>query len=211
MDATELAAGAMRDVFTFATAGAQRKKVNKAPKDWEAFFHHAIEQRVVPLVGCALLNSPELECPEHYREYALKVMRNVSSSNFVRKQRILYFLRELKAFGIDAQFLKGYAAARYYAYPECRDAGDTDLLIKPHDEMRVNRFLQGRGFQILERSPSSHHTIAAHPRYGKLEMHVSLHNEIVEDIWFQDIDKSDLIQEKLVTVFHRVVNWRTEK
>lgn len=200
MAMTDLAGRAFREVFTFASAGAQRKKVNKAPDDWEAFFRLAHEHRVVPLVGCALLNSPELECPEQYREYALNVMRNVSSSNFVRKQRILYFLRELQAAGINAQVLKGYAAARYYAYPECRDAGDTDLLIEPHDEIRVNEFLQEKGFQILERSASSHHTIATHPKFGKLEMHVSLHNEIVEDIWFQNIDKADLIQEEYVDV-----------
>lgn len=200
MAMTDLDGRALRDVFTFAAAGAQRKKVNKAPNDWDAFFRLAHEHRVVPLIGCALLNSPELECPEQYREYALNVMRNVSSSNFVRKQRILYFLRELKAIGVNAQVLKGYAAARYYAYPECRDAGDTDLLIAPHDEIRVNEFLQKKGFQILERSASSHHTIAAHPKYGKLEMHVSLHNEIVEDIWFQNIEKSDLINEEFVVV-----------
>ena len=200
MAMTDFAGRALCDVFTFASAGAQRKKVNKAPDDWEAFFRLAHEHRVVPLVGCALLNSQELECPEQYRAYALNVMRNVSSSNFVRKQRILYFLRELKAVGINAQVLKGYAVARYYAYPECRDAGDTDLLIEPHDEIRMNEFLQKNGFQILERSASSHHTIAAHPKYGKLEMHVSLHNEIVEDIWFQNIEKSDLIHEKFVVV-----------
>ena len=96
-----------------------------------------------------LLNSPELECPEQYCEHALNVMQNVSSSNFVRKQRVLYFLQELKSVGINARVLKGYAAARYYAYPECRDAGDTDLLIEPHDEIRVNEFLQKKGFQIL--------------------------------------------------------------
>ena len=65
MDATELAAGALRDVFVFAAAGAQREKVNKAPRNWDMFFRLAHEHRVVPLVGCALLNSPELECPEN--------------------------------------------------------------------------------------------------------------------------------------------------
>lgn len=200
VNAAEQRCRAMRDVIAFAAAGAHHIKVNKVPDDWETFFRLAHEHHVVPLVGCALLNSPELNCPEQYREYALNVMRTASSGNLVRKQRVLHFLGELKAVGINAQVLKGYAAARYYAYPECRDAGDTDLLIEPCDEKRVNEFLQGKGFQILERSASSYHTIAAHPKYGKLEMHVSLHNEIVEDIWFQDINKSDLVQEKSVTV-----------
>lgn len=200
VNATEQRCRAMRDVIAFAAAGAHQIKVNKVPVDWETFFRLAHEHHVVPLVGCALLNSPELNCPEQYREYALNVMRTASSGNLVRKQRVLHFLGELKAVGINAQVLKGYAAARYYAYPECRDAGDTDLLIEPCDEKRVNEFLQGKGFQILERSASSHHAIAAHPKYGKLEMHVSLHNEIVEEIWFQDINKLDIIQESPILI-----------
>jgi len=200
VDATERMCSAMRDVITFAAAGARNEKVNKVPDDWDAFFRLAHEHRVVPLIGCALLNSPELNCPEQYRENALNLMRTASSSNLVRKQRVLHFLGELKAMGINAQVLKGYAAARYYAYPECRGAGDTDLLIDPRDEKRVNGILQDKGFQILERSASSHHAIAAHPKYGKLEMHVSLHNEIVEEIWFRDINKCDIVQEEPVLI-----------
>ena len=200
MTAQEQAYAALCDLIQLAAAGACGKKVVTAPLEWESVFRLAHEHQVVPLIGCALLGSPELQCPESYREYALSAMRSVSSSNLLRKQRILHLLKELEVAGINTRILKGYAAARYYAFPECRDAGDTDLLIDPNCEKQVNRFLGQRGFQLLERSASSHHSIAAHPKYGKLEMHVSLHNEIVEDIWFQDISNDEFLQEDAVTV-----------
>ena len=188
------------DLIHFAAAGACGRKATTVPADWEVVFRLAHEHQVVPLIGCAMLQSPQIQCPEAYREYALNVMRGASSSNLLRKQRILHLLHELKEKGIKARIIKGYAAARYYAFPECREAGDTDLLIDSGCEKQVSQFLSQKGFQLLERSASSHHTIAAHPKCGKIEMHVSLYNEIVEDIWFQNIEKKDFLLEADVTV-----------
>lgn len=206
---TQQAYAALCELIHFAAAGACGRKGTTVPADWEAVFRLAHEHQVVPLIGCALLSSPDLPCPESYREYALNVMRGASSSNLLRKQRILHLLRELKENGIKARIIKGYAAARFYAFPECREAGDTDLLIDASCEKQVNKFLSQRGFQLLERSASSHHTIAAHPKFGKIEMHVSLYNEIVEDIWFQDIDKEDFLLEADVTIMDHGSTYET--
>ena len=200
MVSTEQSHAVLCDLIQLAAAGACGRKMNIASTDWETVFRLAHEHQVVPLIGCALLNSDETQCPQAYRDYALNIMRGASSGNLLRKQRVLHLLRELEEESIKARIIKGYAAARYYAFPECREAGDTDLLIDPDCEKQVNQFLIQKGFQLIERSASSHHTIAAHPKYGKLEMHISLHNELVEDIWFQDVQKEDLIQEGYVTV-----------
>ena len=196
--ATGQASEALRKVISLASAGALGKEARIEHADWDAVFGLAQEHFVLPLVGCALLHSPGLDCPERYREYALNVMRNASSGNLIRKQRVMHLLRELGSLGVDTRILKGYAAGRFYAYPECRDAGDADLLMDPCHEKKVNAFLKDKGFQLIERSPTGHHVVAAHPKYGKIEMHVSLYNGIVEDIWFRDAQNLRLMEEPVI-------------
>ena len=106
------------DLIEVASAGAQGKVINLEINDWAIMFRLAHEHNVVPLLACALLHSPNQSCPDDMREYMLNVMRNASSANTIRRQRIFYLLNELDKEGFMARLLKGYSAARHYAYPE---------------------------------------------------------------------------------------------
>ncbi|MGM9637184.1 MAG: nucleotidyltransferase family protein, partial [Eubacteriales bacterium] len=50
-------------------------------------------------------------------------------------------------------------------------------------------------FSVAPRWENGHHAIARHPTMGILEVHVQLYDEIVEDVWFQAVDRSDFIRE----------------
>ena len=119
MTALESAYAALCDLLQLAAAGACGRKITAVPKEWKLIFRLAHEHQVVPLLGCALLDSFELQCPEEYREYALNVMRSVSSANLLRKQRLFYLLCELREAGINACILKGYYVYIFYYFGVC--------------------------------------------------------------------------------------------
>lgn len=183
------------DLIAVAAAGAQGKELNLVINDWDRMFRLAHEHNVVPLLGCALLHSPNQSCPDDMQAYVLNVMRNASSANTIRRQRIFYLLNELDKEGFTVRLLKGYSTARHYAYPECRDSVDTDIWIDPAQEDDVCAYFEQKNFQILERSLTSHHSICQHKRYGKIEVHAKLYDEIVEKVWFGGMDERVFVRE----------------
>ena len=190
----------MQTLIRLAAAGARGEIVNDLRVDWKEVLPLAAEQHVQSLVACALLHSPEVECPNELREYLLNVMRSESSSNLIRRQRIMHLLAEMKAAGIDTKVLKGYAVSGYYAHPECRGSVDTDLLIDITQEKQAIRFLEEHGFRVEPRAATSQHAICQHKKYGMLELHVALYAELIQEIWFQGSSISDLEKEPLLSV-----------
>lgn len=190
----------MQTLILLVSAGAQKECLNDIEVDWRAVLPLAIEQNVLSLVACALLHSPELKCPVELRESLLNAMRNEASVNLIRRQRIMELLHEMKKSGIEAKVLKGYALSGCYAYPECRGSVDTDLLIDVNQEKQAIDFFESQGFRIDPRAATSHHTVCQHKKYGMVELHVSLYEELVRDIWLQDFCKDELVREDSISV-----------
>lgn len=189
---------AMKSVLRFSAAGARGEPVSCPPCNWHEFTQCAIEHNVLPLVACALLNSPDIRCPEALREYILNTMRNMSASNLVRRQRVLGLISELQKAGFRVQVLKGYVIAGYYAYPECRDSVDVDLLIDRKQEKEIYRYLENKGFKVTPRSKTSHQGVCQHSKYGVVEIHAHLYDELVEDVWFRGMNENDYQSETSV-------------
>ena len=91
--------------------GASGNTYSGSIDNWEYVCRIATEQAVLPLLGCALINDAKLECPEVYRNHILAAMRDVSSKNIIRRQRITNLLQELEMQGFHVALLKGYALA----------------------------------------------------------------------------------------------------
>ena len=196
MNQTDLKA--MQTLIRLVSAGARQEDISGLSVDWYTVLPLAAEQHVVPLVACALLYSPGLECPDQLREYLLNVMRVESSANMIRRQRIMNLLQEMKAAGIDAKVIKGYAVSGCYAHPECRGSVDTDILVDAQQEGNAINLLETLGFRVEPRAATSHHTICQHKKYGMVELHVSLYGELVRDNWFQELDVEKLAQEPTI-------------
>lgn len=190
----------MRDLIMLASAGACGVMPTGDIKDWHKILQLALDHNVLPLVACAIIHAPDSQCPETIRDYLLDALRMQSSTNLIRRQRIFHLLEAMNRVKIEARVLKGYSVAQYYAYPESRDSVDTDIWIQPNQESEALSFLQNEGFQILERGAACHHSVAQHKKFGKIEIHISLYDEIVEDVWFQGMDGAEYVQESYDTI-----------
>lgn len=168
--------------------------------DWQAVILYAQEQGVLPLIGCALLHNPDVVCPDELREQLIGAVREESSQNLIRRIRVMQLLSQMKAAGLTAILLKGYAVADCYRYAECRNSTDVDILISVEQEPQVYAFLKKQGFQITPRGKADHHAVGLHQKLGKVEIHVQLYNELVRDVWFQNVRKEALVIEPPVNI-----------
>lgn len=191
---SEITVAQLQEVITCAIAGA--KGLAFTPRvDWGTLVRIAHEHNVLPLVTLAIDKLEEDDCPNEIRCFLSDSLHSIASRNLLKEQRILHLLQDMGQAGFSVQVLKGYAVSRYYFYPECRESVDTDLLISPEDEERVQEFLRNEGFCVQERNPTRHHAVYQHAKYGKIEVHVSLYDEIVENIWFQNVGRNEVINE----------------
>ena len=191
---------AMQTLIRLVSAGARKEDISGLAVDWNTVLPLTIEQQVIPLVACALLYSPELVCTDQLREHLLNVMRAESSTNLIRRQRIMHLLQEMKAAGIDAKVIKGYAVSGSYTHPECRGSVDTDLLVDVSQEKAAIDLLEAKDFRVSIRGATSHHSVCKHKKYGMLELHVVLYAELIREIWFGNVTENELVQEKLIEV-----------
>lgn len=188
----------MRMLIRLVSAGARKQDISSVSVDWNTALPLAAEQQVIPLIACALLYSPGLECPDQLREYLLDVMHAESSANMIRRQRIMHLLQELKDSSIDAKVIKGYVVSDCYAHPECRGSVDTDLLVDVSQEKVAIDFLEAKDFRVSIRGATSHHSVCQHKKYGMLELHTALYAELVREIWFGNVTEHELVQEAYV-------------
>lgn len=167
--------------------------------DWQRVIQYSQEQGVLPLIGCALIHNPNIVCPEDLRERLINITREASSKNLVRRIRAVQLLTKMQAAKLTVRLLKGYAVADCYKHPECRDSTDIDILILKEEEPQVYAFLKEQGFQVEPRGKAEHHAVGLHPKFGKVEIHVQLYNELVRDVWFRNVKNEALVIEPSVT------------
>lgn len=180
-----------------------------AELDWQKLESLADAQGVKALVGYALRLSPKLACPQDFRAGMIRQMRQAAFSNHSWKTAIMQLLADMNDAGIHVLLMKGYAVADCYAAPDCRLSGDTDLLIALEDEKPACKFLMEKGFVVNSRWKNGHHSVCNHPQYGRVELHVQLYDEIVEEVWFGKITENEFIKEPHLLVETEVGKYYT--
>lgn len=183
-----------------ACAGARGDVLSDHTVPWNDLISTAYAQNVLPLVSCALLLSPDLACPERIKENMINTMRNISVKNSIRCHRVLHLVSEIEAAGIPVRILKGYSVSRLYAYPESRDAVDSDLLISNAQESEIYRLLEEKGFSVNRRRLTANEGVCEHKKYGKIEVHVGLYPEITESAWKNLVNIEEFIKEKPIYI-----------
>ena len=189
----------IKQLIAWSAKGAVGHTVEVSDTPWQDLVQLGMEQHVLPLLGCALIRSKDESCPSEIRGMLTGIARQTSAENLIRRQRMLYLIDEMTKAGIDVLVLKGYAAAAQYAYPECRDSADVDLLIDVRQERKATAFLKAKGFTVEARAATSQHAVCVHAQYGKIELHVNLYAEFVRDVWFEGADTRQLVCEPSVT------------
>ena len=185
----------LKQVIAWTAKGVVDHAVEVGGAPWQELVQLGMEQHVLPLLGCALIRSKDETCPQQLRDMLTGIARRTSAENMIRQRRMLHLLGEMEKAGLDVLVIKGYAVAAHYAYPECRESTDVDLLIDAKQERKATAFLKERGFVVEARAVTSQHVVCAHAQYGKIELHVSLYAELVRDVWFQGKDAKQLVCE----------------
>jgi len=128
---------------------------------------------------------PELskvcDIPEYKQEFLLAISKSIT-----RKQFTLHVIKKIEEAGIKCCLLKGSTVAEFYRHPECRVSADTDILIDPAEEEHVKKILVENGYVVKDRKKNHHHAIAVHESGGRLEVHVSLYDKVMEKILFNN-------------------------
>lgn len=197
MDMAKERLKAFEQLLSLTVCGAisTNEKIGLHVSEWQEIINLAAKHDVLPLLGNALLNHPEITCPEQYRVYLIDLARTQSAINLVRETRFFSLIKEMEQAKFDVCVIKGYILADYYAYPECRNSSDNDILVPVRQEKRVYEFLEEKGFKICARSKTRHHAVCQHPKYGVLEVHVHLYDEVVRESWFNGISEAELLSE----------------
>ncbi len=93
--------------------------------------------------------------------------------------------------GVSCCLLKGAALSWLYPVPEARISGDTDLYIGAAQEQPACDLLRQNGFTVLERPASSHHAMCKSDATGLIELHLTLYDDLFEDVWFNNLTAFD--------------------
>lgn len=168
------------------------------PVDWSKVFSCAKEQGVPILVADALLKAPYLGYPADIGKYAQFLCCQLVQRESYRKELVLKLLDSFEQANVPVAVLKGYAVACLYHNPNCRISGDVDLLVAPKDERAALKLLEKQGFELMQRAVYSHHTEAHHKEIGIAELHTSLYEDAIENVWFSGVLTFDKLQENYV-------------
>ena len=163
--------------------------------DWKKVVDFAKTQKVSGYIAQALKSSRGILCPDEIRNLLIQNARTRMFANAINRSAIVQLLEAMEAVGIHAVLLKGYAVADCYAVPESRTSSDADIWVAPEDEERACEFMKQHGFSVEPRWKNGHHAVCHHPRFGCVELHIILYDEIVEDVWFGKMDGSEFVAE----------------
>lgn len=110
--------------------------------------------------------------------------------NAAQRSEVVYSaISGLEKQGIECCLLKGEVLAELYSDPSLRISSDTDVLIDINkvSEQQVCKAMEDAGFESKYRPGTSHHAMCTHPVGGLVEFHLSLYDELFEDVWFNNM------------------------
>lgn len=163
--------------------------------DWKKLSACSRDQMLTPMVLDILAADPSLGCPRNSLAETVELATVKTMKECAKRMMVIDVLADMERSGIHNIMVKGAVAAVNYAYPEKRFSTDTDICVAPEDEERACQFLRDRGFEVTPRWDNGHHASAMHEAMGVVEVHVRLYDEIVEELWFGEIDPETFIQE----------------
>ena len=189
------------DLLACGASGNRATNIHGAAS-WDAVLRLAEEQSVYYIILHAIKGIEDCSLEENRKAFLLMELKNAIISEFSKRLKVIALLERFEVHGIRAILLKGYVAASQYNSPDIRISADTDIYVEVKDELAAQKILVLEGFTILPREKSSHHTVCKHSDVGDLELHTSFYDEIVDKIWFRNLDSNQYIEEpfeKVVT------------
>lgn len=187
------------DMISLFCSGATGQPVKlEQPFDIREVMRFSKEQEVWELVFFALDKAcKEKECIRQEDGGELNISKDeysemlkrffVRTASQVRRHNVLNkFFDAIEEKQIRYCVLKGESLSHLYYNPLLRISGDADILIDESDIEDILSILKSLDYEILPFSSDAHHFSANHPVAGKVEVHISLYPDIVENLWFDN-------------------------
>lgn len=178
------------DMLHLFSCGATGKNPENREYNLNEILRLSGEQGVFPFVFLSLqklFNESKLSISEADFVYLQSQYTQAVFSSIRKNAAVNQTLKYLEENGISCCMLKGQILSGLYAVPEARISGDTDLLMPSADmEEKVCEIFKNIGFEIIPRPKTSHHAMCKRQDTGLIELHLSLYDELFEDIWFKN-------------------------
>ncbi len=150
---------------------------------------HAKEQGIINVIyppakelfsqGLLDIDEESFKAFKHYTMASIMADTN-------RRLVVKNLLETLQKNEIDFCILKGDTLSVLYNTPQTRISSDTDIFVGQQGFKKALSVLKDQGFEIEPIVATSHHAIAHHSIAGRIEIHRFLHDELVEDAWFNN-------------------------
>lgn len=148
--------------------------------DINAVMQLAENQGVKQLIYSALAENYDMSA------YELPIISTIAQN--IRKNNFIYsIVQKLSNNGIECCYLKGITVSRFYAEPDARISGDTDIYVNKKDVKKARKILAENGFSLESLTDTMYHFEAQHPIGGVLEVHYSFYRDKVKDLIFNDM------------------------
>ena len=178
------------DLLHLFSCGATGKNPENREYNLNEILRLSSEQGVFPFVFLSLqklFNEGKTNISEADFVYLQSQYTQALFSSIRKNAAVNQTLIYLEENGISCCMLKGQILTNLYSVPEARISGDTDLLLPSADmEEKVCDILKQTGFEIIPRPKTSHHAMCKRQDTGLIELHLSLYDELFEDIWFKN-------------------------
>lgn len=153
---------------------------------------------VFPVVKKLYEKDESILTKEQFAKYNHRFINNISVE-LRRKYAVRSMLEMLEKNGVNCCILKGEVLAELYAVPETRVSSDTDILLDdPSLEERVCEIMEEHNFEVMERPSTSNHAMCRSSATGLVEFHLTMYDELMEDVWFNMLHKKREPQRKHV-------------
>ena len=146
---------------------------------------------VFPVVKKLYEKDSSILSAEKIAKYDRRFINNISIE-LRRKIAVRSMLGMLEKEGIKCCILKGEILAELYAVPETRISSDTDILLENPDlEEKVCDIMEKHGFDVMARPSTSNHAMCRSAATGLVEFHLTMHDELMEDVWFNKLNEKN--------------------
>ena len=169
----------------------EKLHIQDSAKLYQTATLHGVQSIIFPKLK-QLYEAGQLDMPKELyekwnAEFYYNTLKNVPRNAFIHKT-----IHALEAAGIPHCLLKGETLAVLYPCPEARISGDADIYIGTKNIDKAVSVMKELGYEVKPKNHTSHHIICTHPIGGMVELHLFLHDELFEDVWF---DKQSVFTE----------------
>lgn len=187
-------------LYLFSCACKSKEPNFESPLDVVKILEKAKEQSLIPLIFSplkSLFAQGKLDIEPNVFVSLKNRVLNLVIENIRRSHEVHRIFRNLELNGIKYAVLKGEALSAIYPNGDYRISGDVDIYVDKTDIKKVCNIFKKCGYLVSSVRNSEYHVGAQHPNGWNVEIHFSLCEDLIDEIWFYGVE---IIQEPFRTL-----------